>query len=508
MIHGRNIFALGLIPVAGAAVGCSQEEARPNILIAIADDQSYPYASAYGSTTVSTLAFDYVASHGILFENAYSTSPGSSPSRASLLTGLFPWQVAEAGTHASSFPSEYLCFPDVFAEAGYASGYTGKGWGPGDWRVSGRKHNPAGPEYNELKCDPPYSGISKIDYAANFAKFLDSRQPGQPFCFWYGSHEPHRPYELDSWERAGRDVADAEVPGFLPDAEIVRGDIMDYAVEISWFDSHLMTCIEALRERRLLDNTIIIVTADNGMSFPHAKANCYDAGVHVPLAICWGDKIKGRGLESALVSLVDIFPTLLDLTGVRMEGTDLSGESLAPLLGIGTGRYASTAVYSGRERHSCARHGNLGYPVRSVRSGNYLLVHNFRPELWPAGDPVSLNAKGGKQDAYYDIDAAPSKSYLIEHRGEAGVKPYFDAAVAMRPEYELFNLADDEACMTNVAGDPHYADVLDNMKKLLHKRLTETSDSRLGDNPEIWESYPRLAGKMREFPDNADIDNK
>lgn len=335
MIHGRNIFALGLIPIAGAAVGCSQEEARPNILIAIADDQSYPYASAYGSTTVSTPAFDYVASHGILFENAYSTSPGSSPSRASLLTGLFPWQVVEAGTHASSFPSEYLCFPDVFAEAGYASGYTGKGWGPGDWRVSGRRHNPAGPEYNELKCDPPYSGISKIDYAANFARFLDSRQQGQPFCFWYGSHEPHRPYELDSWERAGRDVADAEVPGFLPDTEIVRGDIMDYAVEISWFDGHLMACIEALRERRLLDNTIIIVTADNGMSFPHAKANCYDAGVHVPLAICWGDKIKGRGLESALVSLVDIFPTLLDLTGVRMEGTDLSGESLAPLLGIG-----------------------------------------------------------------------------------------------------------------------------------------------------------------------------
>lgn len=499
----HSILALSAVPAFGIAFGCADEEQRPNILIAIADDQSYPYASAYGCGSVPTPAFDYVASHGVLFENAYATSPGSSPSRASVLTGLYPWQLAEAGTHASCFPARFTCFPDVFAEAGYLSGCTGKGWGPGDWKISGRTHNPAGPEYNEVKCEPPYSGISKIDYSANFEKFLDSRADGQPFCFWYGSHEPHRPYELDSWARAGLDASDAQVPGFLPEADAVRGDIMDYAVEIGWFDRHLMSCIEILKERKLLDNTIIIVTADNGMSFPHAKANCYDAGVHVPLAVCWGDKIKGRRLESALVSLVDIFPTLLELSGVKWDGTDFVGESLAPLLGLGDSSRRTSAVFSGRERHSCSRYDNLGYPVRSVRSGNYLLVHNFHPERWPAGDPLSLGKDGkarGEQEAYFDIDAAPSKTYLIAHRNEPSVRVFFDAAVAPRPEYELYNLVNDSACMVNVAGDPHYSDVLERMKVLLRERLQETGDSRLGDNPEVWESYPRLEGKMRKFP--------
>ena len=100
----------------------AQKQVRPNILVAIADDQSYPHASAYGSTWIHTPAFDRVASEGLLFSNCYACSPGSSPSRASMLTGLFPWQIEEAGTHASSFPSRYVCYTDVLHEAGYHVG--------------------------------------------------------------------------------------------------------------------------------------------------------------------------------------------------------------------------------------------------------------------------------------------------------------------------------------------------------------------------------------------------
>ena len=181
----------------------AQKQVRPNILVAIADDQSYPHASAYGSTWIHTPAFDRVASEGLLFSNCYACSPGSSPSRASMLTGLFPWQIEEAGTHASSFPSRYVCYTDVLHEAGYHVGYTGKGWGPGDWKVSGRTQNPAGPEYNRHRLVPPVKGISDIDYSANFRAFLDSLPPDKPFCFWYGANEPHRPYTRDAWKRNG-----------------------------------------------------------------------------------------------------------------------------------------------------------------------------------------------------------------------------------------------------------------------------------------------------------------
>ena len=210
----------------------AQKQVRPNILVAIADDQSYPHASAYGSTWIHTPAFDRVASEGLLFSNCYACSPGSSPSRASMLTGLFPWQIEEAGTHASSFPSRYVCYTDVLHEAGYQVGYTGKGWGPGDWKVSGRTQNPAGPEYNRHRLEPPVKGISDIDYSANFRAFLDSLPSDQPFCFWYGANEPHRPYTRDAWRKSGKTEASAEVPAYLPDVKEVRGDLLDYAFEI------------------------------------------------------------------------------------------------------------------------------------------------------------------------------------------------------------------------------------------------------------------------------------
>ena len=504
MVRHKLILLSGIVPfLSPAFTSCEGAgEELPNVLFCIADDQSYPYTTYYGCKEIRTPGFDYVASHGTAFVNAYCTSPGSSPSRASILTGLYPWQIKEAGTHASSFPSEYTCFPDVLESAGYRIGFTGKGWGPGNWEVSGRSHNPAGPAYNTIKCTPPTSGISTIDYSANFASFLDNTPADRPFCFWYGAHEPHRPYEEGSWGNEDYVLEDASVPGFLPDVAEIKGDVLVYEVEISWFDRHLVRCIEELRSRRMLDNTIIIVTADNGMSFPHAKANCYDAGIHVPLAICWGNKVKAEGAQKALVSLIDIFPTLLELTGVEWEGSSsLEGESLVPLLGIGYSSYSSQAVFSGRERHSCARFQNKGYPMRSVRQGNYLLIRNFHPELWPAGDPVSLDENGQAKDrleSFFDIDAAPSKTYLIENSEKESF--YFNAAVAKRPEYELFNLANDPDCMFNVADDTRYSDVLARMMGLLNQKLSETGDSRLGENPEIWESYPRLEGPMRSFP--------
>ena len=102
---------------------------RPNILFAISDDQSYPYASAYGCSGVSTPAFDRVAREGVLFENAFVPSPGCSPTRASILTGRYPWQNEHAGTHASSFTNQLTTYPLRFQAAGYHVGYTGKGWG-------------------------------------------------------------------------------------------------------------------------------------------------------------------------------------------------------------------------------------------------------------------------------------------------------------------------------------------------------------------------------------------
>jgi uncharacterized sulfatase len=199
---------------------CSVQAAqKPNILLAIADDQSYPHTSIYGTAGVKTPAFDRVAREGVLFKNAFVQSPGCSPSRAALLTGRYPWQVEHAGTHASYFSTKYVVYPDILENEGYFVGFTGKGWGPGDWASSGRTRNPAGPEFNERTLDPPANGISNIDYVGNFEEFLEERPAESPFCFWYGGKEPHRSYEEGSGLAKGKTLEEASVPGFLPDVE-------------------------------------------------------------------------------------------------------------------------------------------------------------------------------------------------------------------------------------------------------------------------------------------------
>ena len=155
---------------------------RPNILFAISDDQSYPHASAYGYRGIKTPAFDRVAREGVLFTNAFSASPGCSPSRAAILTGKNCWQLEQAGTHASSFPAHLATYPDLLEQANYFVGLTGKGWGPGDFRVSGRTRNPAGPAFSARTMSTP-EGISNNDYAANFKEFLAKKPAEQPFCF-------------------------------------------------------------------------------------------------------------------------------------------------------------------------------------------------------------------------------------------------------------------------------------------------------------------------------------
>jgi N-sulfoglucosamine sulfohydrolase len=154
--------------------------------------------------------------------------------------------------------------------------------------------------------------MSNIDYTGNFEEFLEQRPDDSPFYFWLGTSEPHRAYEQGIGLEAGKRLEDADVPAYLPDTPEVRSDLLDYAVEIEWFDLHLARSIQILEEKGELDNTIIIVTSDQGMPFPRAKANLYEDGLHVPLAVRWGDTISGGRVVYDLVNLIDIMPTILE----------------------------------------------------------------------------------------------------------------------------------------------------------------------------------------------------
>lgn len=497
--------------------GLARSADRPNILVAISDDQSYPHASAYGYETIDTPAFDRVAKAGLLFRNAFTPAPGCSPMRAAFLTGRNIWQIEHAGTHASSFAKKYEVYQDRLEANGYFVGYTGKGWSPGNWKVSGRTRNPAGNEFSAKKMESP-QGISNNDYAGNFAEFLKQRPKDQPFSFWYGATEPHRSFKKGIGREHGLDPANVKVPSFLPDSPEIRDDILDYCFEIQWFDQHLGRMLDALAAEGDLENTLVIVTSDNGMAFPRAKANCYEYGIHMPLAVSWPAVAAGGRTVDDLVNLIDLTATIYDATEVQPP-TDqpIAGRSIRNILTSkeeGNVDPSRVAVYSGRERHSSSRFNSLGYPQRCIRTQDYLYIYNFRPERWPAGTPQKLGEGkyaeaadvaegqlGPMHGGYHDIDACPSLSFLIDRRGDNAISKFLDLAVDKRPAEELFDIRNDPSCLNNLADDAEHAAVKAKLHSRLFSYLEETADARLTapDGGDIWETYPRYSS-LRWFP--------
>ncbi len=520
-----STWLLSTVVFGGAGFSCCfAESSRPNILIAISDDQSWPHASAYGSKMVATPNFDRIAREGALFTQAFCASPGCSPSRAALLTGLNVWQLEHAGTHASYFHPKFKTFPDRLAEEGYFVGHVGKGWGPGDFRHLGRSMNPAGPAVTVHG-----KSFNRWDnYADGFRAFLEQRPAKSPFCFWFGSSDPHRAYEKGSGLASGKRLADAEVPPFLPDRPEIRSDMLDYAHEVERFDTNLGELLQILTDSGELDKTFVIVTSDNGIPVPRGKANCYEYGIHMPLAIRTpvaaskrqpnGERQKRSTIRTVddLVSFVDLTATVYDWAGVDPPTAfPLMGRSLRPQLESNdSGRLdpSRSAVYGGRERHSSSRYNTLSYPQRYLRTSNHLYIRNFKPERWPAG-PGQAYAQstygadgtlvqgtlGPAHAAYHDIDACPSLSFLIRNRSDPKIGRFLDLAVGRRPSEELFDIRTDPGCLHNLANDPTVQGAKQELALQLENYLSKTNDPRLHGNGDVWETYPRVS-RLRWFP--------
>jgi arylsulfatase A-like enzyme len=368
---------------------------RPNVVLIIADDWSFPHAGAYGDRTVSTPNFDRVAREGALFTHAFTAAPSCTPSRAALLTGQAPHRLEEGGNLHGFLPKSYAVYPDLLEESGYVVGFTGKGWGPGRFEPGGRSRNPAGPVFK------------------SFDEFLQQRTGDRPFCYLFGSTDPHRPYDPGSGAQSGLRPDRLQMPAFLPDTSEVRNDLLDYYFEVQRFDRQIGQILEALERSGDLERTVIVVTSDNGMPFPRAKANVYDAGARVPLAIRWPGVTRGRAIDS-FVSLADVAPTLLDAAGLKPPAA-MTGRTLTPLL-RGESQPGRDRVFVERERHANVRRGDLSYPVRAIRTADFLYIRNFRPDRWPAGDPQQYVAVG----PFGDIDGGPSKSLLLDRQSDPG----------------------------------------------------------------------------------------
>jgi arylsulfatase A-like enzyme len=439
---------------------------RPNILIAIADDWSYPHAGIYGDRVVRTPAFDRIARDGARFTHAFVASPSCTPSRAALLSGQAVHRLQEGANLHSFLPKAIPVLTDRLEDAGYAVGFTGKGWGPGRVEPGGRTRNPAGPQFT------------------SFDDFMARRPKDRPFSFWFGSSDPHRPYDEGSGARAGLAIDRVVVPAYLPDTPVVRGDLLDYYNEVERFDRDLARMLEALERAGELENTIVIATSDNGMPFPRAKANVYDSGARVPLVIHWPGVVAKGTVVDALVSLTDLAPTLLEAAGLK-AGEEMTGRTLRPLL-EGRAQAGRESIFIERERHANVRRGDLSYPVRAIRTKDFLYIRNFRPDRWPAGDPELYFAVG----PFGDIDGGPTKTLLLDSRTDPRIARFFELATGKRPAEELYDLRRDPDQVTNLAGRSTHRAEQRRLRERLDRWLKETGDPRATADDDRWDRMP------------------
>ena len=495
-------WLMGVVAFRGLRLANYQQQTlpvkKPNILFIVADDAGADM-SAYGRTWVNTPAFDRIAREGLLFNRAYTPNAKCAPSRACIITGRNSWQLDAAANHWIFFPTKFKTYMESLADVGYAIGFTGKGYAPGKaLTVDGQPRNLLGPEYARRKTNPPAKFISNDDYAANFADFVQ-QNGGKPWSFWLSFHEPHRAYEYGAGiNKAGKRPDMIEhVPSYWPDSLTIRTDMLDYAYEIEYMDSHVARVLKTLEEAGQLDNTLIVFTSDHGMPFPRVKGNEYENANHVPMAIRWPAGIaKSNRKIDDYVSFIDLAPTFLQAAGVDVKASGMqpmTGKSLFDLFTTpksGQVNPARNFVLVGQERHDIGRPHDVGYPVRGLHKDGMLYLMNYEPDRWPVCNP---------ETGYLNTDGSPTKTLILNLRRSGQDKTYWQMNFGKRPAEELYDVRRDPDCVHNLMSNPKYKAVAQKLKTEMVAKLKTQDDLRQIGYGHLYEQYPPAQPQYRGF---------
>ena len=450
-----------LCVITDPSAGADQPSTRPNLLLLLSDDHSYPFLSTYGNSSVRTPVLDQLAAEGMKFHRFFTGAPQCVPSRACLMTGKSA--VAARMTRFSApLPRSEISFPELLrSKAGYFTGICGR-----SFHLDGASNT--SPVLRQIyeKYDLK-SFDDRVDFLKTCADnevpnqlsaFLDLKPADKPFFLWASFSDPHHPWNANPDLRP--DPASLLLPPHWPDLPELRQQLADYFAEINRLDRTIGKVLEVLRQREVLDNTLIIFCGDNGAALPHGKGSLYDPGSNVPLLMRWPGVIKPGSESHALVSGEDLAPTLLAAAQIPAL-PEMTGVNQLPLL-KGEPHTPRRFVFVERGSHGSRAPVRVditsaGFDLgRAVRSDRYKLIYNCTP--WVPYSPVDSAADPGWK-AMQTASLASQLSNELQNT-------YFRTP---RPVYELYDLQTDPSELNNLSGQAELAPV----EKELREALTE-----------------------------------
>jgi arylsulfatase A-like enzyme len=448
-----------------AVVGCSRD--RPNILLLLSDDQSYPFVGAYGDTNVRTPTLDRLAAEGMRFHRFFTTASQCVPSRASLMTGRSP--VATRTTRFTSpLPADEITFPEVLRDkAGYYTGVCGR-----DFHLDGPMQDDPMDIAALLTQYHLTTFASRVDYLdvsrgagveKKVAEFLDHKPHGRPWFLWVNYSNPHYPWDQ---VEATPDLASVKLQPQWPELPGMREQLAHYCGEVNRLDSQVKAVLDTLKARDALENTLIVFMGDNGGALPHGKGALYDTGVNVPFLMIWPGVIAPDTESRTLLSGEDLAPTLLEAAGLeplpRMSGVSflplLRGEKYKPRKHVfmERGPHGFDAVHTDTTSSS--------YDLsRAVRTDRYKLIYNCTP--WVPYAPID----SAEDIAWTQIKEAHAAGKLSPALASA----YFTIP---RPVYELYDLDNDPGELENLSGRRELAKVETQLRVALAGKMLRDYD--------------------------------
>jgi N-sulfoglucosamine sulfohydrolase len=462
MITKKLLSGLLLIPL---LTGCAsnktekQVDERPNFVIFIADDLSWNDFGCTGNPDVKTPNIDRLAENGLTFTNAYLTASSCSPSRTSMLTCRYPHNTGAPDLHTE--PQILLpSFPGELKKSGYYTVASGK-WHAGEILQEGFCTN-----HFFRKLVTP-SG------AERWIEAVRDRPKDRPFMFWAAAIDPHRGWGVNDFSGT-HDPVSLTIPPSLTDTPETREDLANFYDEITRFDYNIGEVIKELERQNVLDNTMIIVMADNGRPFPRAKTLLIDDGIKTPFILSWNNGLKQKGIETeSLISSIDIGATLVDLAGLQIPET-FQGRSFAKVIEDPSLKFRNYA-FAERNWH------DYEALARMVRSNDYLFILNKRVQFMYAGGAG-------------DVSKSPSYQALVKlyEKGELSTPEQIDFFRKPRNEEELYDPKNDPHQLNNLAGLPEYQEIRKELRQVLDTWMKETGDNDPGNTTKDW--YHRLKG--------------